>query len=39
MKLLIYGIDGGDLEIMNIFKDQMPFFQNFLLENKSLELK
>lgn len=38
MKLLIYGLDGGDLEIMNIFKDQMPFFQNFLNENENIEL-
>lgn len=39
MKLLIYGLDGGDLEIMNIFKDQMPFFQKFLSDNKSIELE
>ena len=38
MKLLIYGLDGGDLAVMNIFKDQMPFFQKFLSKNKSIDL-
>ena len=39
MKLLIFGLDGGDLEIMNIFKDHMPFFQSFLSNNKCIKLE
>lgn len=38
MKLLIYGLDGGDLEIMRIFKNSMPFFTNFLNDNESIHL-
>ncbi|KLU02920.1 hypothetical protein RISK_005216 [Rhodopirellula islandica] len=36
MKLLIYGIDGGDLAIMKKF--EMPFLHRFLKENNSIEL-
>ena len=39
MKLLIYGIDGGDLEIMKIFKDQMPFLMDFIEKNDSIHLE
>lgn len=36
MKLLIYGIDGGDLAVMQKFP--MPFLRSFLEENTSIEL-
>ena len=36
MKLLIYGIDGGDLAVMKKFP--MPFLRRFLEENTSIEL-
>ncbi len=36
MKVLIYGIDGGDLAIMSKFP--MPFFRQFLQDNLSVEL-
>jgi len=36
MKMLIYGIDGGDLEIMKTFN--MPFVHKFLKENVSVDL-
>ena len=38
MKLLIYGLDGGDLEILKIFSKQMPFFNRFLKDNISINL-
>ena len=36
MKILVYGIDGGDLEIMKTF--DMPFFKQFLDENTNVDL-
>jgi hypothetical protein len=36
MKLLIYGIDGGDLAVMKKFP--MPFLRRFLAKNESVEL-
>ena len=36
MKVLIYGIDGGDLAVMQKFP--MPFFKRFLDENESVDL-
>mgnify|MGYP001960876493 CR=1 FL=1 len=36
MKMLIYGIDGGDLEIMKTF--DMPFVHQFLKENENVDL-
>ena len=36
MKMLIYGIDGGDLEIMKTF--DMPFVHQFLEENENVDL-
>ncbi len=36
MKLLIYGIDGGDLEIMKTF--EMPFVHKFIKENSDIKL-
>jgi predicted AlkP superfamily phosphohydrolase/phosphomutase len=37
MKLLIYGIDGGDLAVMQKFP--MPFLRSFLEANDSLEMQ
>ena len=37
MKLLIYGIDGGDLAVLQKFP--MPFLRKFLEDNASIELK
>ena len=37
MKMLIVGIDGGDLEIMKHF--DMPFVHKFLEENTNIELE
>ena len=36
MKVLIYGIDGGDSAVMQKFR--MPFFKRFLDENESVDL-
>lgn len=36
MKMLIYGIDGGDLEIMKTF--DMPFVHQFLKDNVNVDL-
>lgn len=36
MKVLIYGIDGGDLEIMKTF--EMPFVHKFIEENSNIKL-
>jgi predicted AlkP superfamily phosphohydrolase/phosphomutase len=36
MKMLIYGIDGGDLEIMKTF--DMPFVHQFLEDNTNVDL-
>jgi predicted AlkP superfamily phosphohydrolase/phosphomutase len=36
MKMLIYGIDGGDLEIMKLF--DMPFLKQFMDENTQVDL-
>ncbi len=39
MKLLVYGIDGGDLEIFKIFKHKMPFLFSFIEKNTSIVLE
>ena len=36
MKMLVYGIDGGDLEIMKTF--DMPFVHKFLQDNTNVDL-
>jgi predicted AlkP superfamily phosphohydrolase/phosphomutase len=38
VKVLIYGLDGGDVEIMKIFSDKMPFFKEFLEKNVNIKL-